>query len=77
VHAPDDIGPFDVVLVDGVLRNECLKHVKNIVKPGGRVFLHDAQRDWYEDGKKHVKWVKEHPSQPDYPGPTLIEGVVE
>ena len=68
-------GKFDVILVDGVLRNECLRVARHHLKSGGRIFLHDAQRDWYEAGKKYFKWVKDYPSQADYPGPTLIEGV--
>lgn len=64
---------FDVILVDGVLRNECLKHAKTILNEDGRIFLHDANRDWYEDGRKNLELVEVHNSCSDYPGPTLAE----
>lgn len=64
---------FDVILVDGVLRNKCLKQAKSMLKPGGVVFLHDFQRDWYEDGKQGYTW-EVLPSCDDYPGPTLGKG---
>lgn len=65
---------FDVILVDGVIRNECLKVAPAYLKPGGVVFLHDAERDWYGKGKAVYRVQKTHLSQPDYPGPTLWEG---
>lgn len=65
---------FDVILVDGVVRNECLKEAAcGLLKEGGTVFLHDAERDWYEEGKAAYSDAKVHPSQKDYPGPTLWE----
>lgn len=66
---------YDVILVDGVLRNRCLKRAAQILKPNGRVFLHDFQRDWYEEGKKLFKW-EELPSCDDYPGPTMGVGTL-
>jgi hypothetical protein len=66
---------FDVILVDGVLRNKCLQMAKRMLKPGGTVFLHDFQRDWYEEGKKGFTW-EVLPSCPDYAGPTLGRGVL-
>jgi len=64
---------FDVILVDGVLRNKCLEVAKRMLNPGGTIFLHDFQRDWYEEGKRGYVW-EELPSCPDYSGPTLGRG---
>lgn len=65
---------FDVILVDGVLRNQCLRAAVSMLKPDGVIFLHDAQRDWYEEGRSHLEWKPELPSCDDYPGPTLAIG---
>lgn len=72
----EGLGQFDVVLVDGVLRNACLLRLRNsdLLKPGATVFLHDAQRDWYEPGKTGIDWDQSWPACPDYRGPTLIAG---
>lgn len=64
---------YDVILVDGVLRNKCLKVAKNMLNPGGTVFLHDFQRDWYGAGMEGYSW-ETLPSCDDYPGPTLGKG---
>lgn len=42
-----DVGAFDVALVDGRSRTHCLHEAFRIVRPGGVVILHDAQRDEY------------------------------
>lgn len=66
LDAPGDQS-FDVILVDGWARNACLRRARTMLKPGGRVFLHDAQRPWYDEGKHG--WV-EHGhigSCPEYP----------
>lgn len=40
-------GPFDVVLVDGKRRPDCIEAAKTMLKPGGVILLHDAQREEY------------------------------
>jgi len=70
----DSLGAFDVILVDGVLRNKCLQAVPKLLKPTGRVFLHDAERDWYEEGKQALRWIKDHGGAADYRNTKLIEG---
>ncbi|MDX9911771.1 MAG: class I SAM-dependent methyltransferase [Phycisphaerales bacterium] len=65
---------FDVILVDGVARCVCMERARELLAPGGTIFLHDAQRDWYDEGK--AKWT-EHGhigSCADYPGPHLWWG---
>ena len=46
-----------------------------LLKPEDRLFLHDAERDWYDEGKKALRWVKDHGACDDYQGRRLIEGV--
>jgi GT2 family glycosyltransferase/predicted O-methyltransferase YrrM len=62
---------FDVVLIDGVLRNMCMVAARDYLKEDGTLFLHDAQRDWYEDGKSWWTETAHYRSCEDYPGPTL------
>ncbi len=38
---------FDVIIVDGRKRRRCMEKAKQLLKPGGVIFLHDAQRSWY------------------------------
>ena len=41
---------FDVVIVDGIHRNECLLAARDLVVPDGIVILDDAQRPEYASG---------------------------
>lgn len=43
-------GKYDVIFVDGRNRVKCLKHAHKILKKGGVVLLHDAQRERYKEG---------------------------
>ena len=48
VRAPRTSGlTFDVALVDGRARTRCLREAFELVRPGGVVILHDAQRSEY------------------------------
>lgn len=48
VAAPGKLeGGFDVILVDGRKRRRCLLEAARLIKPGGLVVLHDAQRTYY------------------------------
>lgn len=38
---------YDVILVDGRKRRRCLLEARNLLKPDGVVFLHDARRTYY------------------------------
>jgi predicted O-methyltransferase YrrM len=71
VEAPR--GAYDVILIDGILRNECLRKAQLLLKRSGRVFLHDAQRDWYAEGLQGWKVVKNYDPCTDYPGPSMVE----
>ena len=49
VEAPAELGiAFDVALVDGRARTHCLRKAFELVRPGGVVILHDAQRSEYD-----------------------------
>lgn len=49
VDAPEAAGvAFDVALVDGRARIHCLRKAFELVRPGGVVLLHDAQRPVYQ-----------------------------
>ncbi|MCX4248062.1 class I SAM-dependent methyltransferase [Paraliomyxa miuraensis] len=49
VDAPEEAGvPFDVALVDGRARIHCLRKAFQLLRPGGVVVLHDAQRPVYQ-----------------------------
>ncbi|MGP1271860.1 MAG: class I SAM-dependent methyltransferase [Phycisphaerales bacterium] len=78
IHAADAEaarhGPFDVILVDGVARDACLEHARSLLAPGGTVFLHDAQRPWYDRGKQTLVAHGHAGMCPDYPGPHLWWG---
>ena len=43
-------GKWDFILVDGILRNECLAKARELLKPNGIVLLHDSYRDEYDEG---------------------------
>jgi hypothetical protein len=65
---------FDVILVDGYARGACLEKARSLLNPGGVVVLHDAQREWYDDGKALFTARGHMGSCPDYPGPELWWG---
>lgn len=65
---------FDVILVDGYARGSCLDKARALLNPGGVVVLHDAQREWYDEGKGLFTARGHMGSCPDYPGPELWWG---
>lgn len=65
---------FDVILVDGYARGACLDRARQLLNPGGVVVLHDAQREWYDEGKGLFVARGHMGSCPDYPGPELWWG---
>ena len=74
IHAADELGKFDCILVDGVARTACGIAAQKLLKPTGTIFLHDAQRWWYDGMKALYDRVEELPSCDDYPGPSLWYG---
>ena len=54
INYPLELGTkFDLIIVDGRKRSECLKVASNILTTDGVAILHDAEREWYHDGFKH------------------------
>jgi hypothetical protein len=76
IHAMDGES-FDVILVDGVARSSCMETAVGLLRAGGRIFLHDAQRPWYDAGKSLFNAHGTIGSCPEYPGPTLWWGGLE
>jgi len=80
VYAPfrHDVVPegtlFDVVVVDGLLRNACLKHINELVQPDGWVVLHDAEQSVYEEGMASIQWLAAALPHPDGRGRQLLIG---
>jgi hypothetical protein len=77
IHAADGLGKFDVILVDGVARTQCGIQAEGLLKDEGTIFLHDAQRWWYDGMKALYRGVDVLPSCLDYPGPTLWRGALK
>jgi len=49
----DDSGPFDLVLINGPLQEECLKNAKRVLAEGGRIVRNErADRGQLEDDEK-------------------------
>lgn len=65
---------FDIIVIDGILRNMCLYHAYEMLAEGGWVFLHDAERPLYEEGKKAIQWLFSALPQPDGRGRQLLAG---
>lgn len=76
IHAMDN-ETFDVIIIDGVARNACLRQAWQILSAEGVAFLHDAQRSWYDEGKSLFVEHGTIGSCPEYPGPLLWWGGLE
>jgi len=49
---PRRLGKFDLIIVDGMYRVECLKVARGILEEGGVVILHDSGRSAYNEAWK-------------------------
>ncbi|MGA8259886.1 MAG: glycosyltransferase [Arenicellales bacterium] len=49
-------GTYDLIYVDGRNRVKCLQSAKKLLKPGGIVLLHDAERRRYHAGFEGYTW---------------------
>ena len=59
INLPADIGgQFDVIIIDGRYRRRCLLMARNLLAPGGTVYLHDAQKEWYHPSLSSYDCVK-------------------
>lgn len=50
VQAGTERGPYDIVIVDGLHRNECLLAAPGLIGSGGAIVLDDSQRGEYRPG---------------------------
>lgn len=71
--------PYDVVIVDGIFRNECLNAAAGLIGPAGIIILDDAQRIEYAPGVARLmdqgyRMLPLHGPQPvsKHPGCTAI-----
>jgi predicted O-methyltransferase YrrM len=54
-EAIDSRGPFDVVIVDGLHRNQCIEAAIPELSESGVIILDDAQREKYDAGKQKLR----------------------
>jgi predicted O-methyltransferase YrrM len=50
IEFPTEFAPFDFILVDGRARTACLTAARELLSATGVVVLHDAHREYYQDG---------------------------
>lgn len=66
----------DAYLIDGVVRGDCLRALVATGRPM-TVFLHDTQRDWYDDAIAEAVAAgferTDYPEGDDYPGCLLTK----
>ena len=65
---------FDIILVDGVARVNCMQRARELLSEDGVVVLHDAHRPWYDAGKALFLEHGTIGSCQEYPGPLLWWG---
>ena len=62
-HVPEDSyaasikskGPFDMIVIDGIDRNQCIEAAINELSGSGVILLDDSQRDEYENGRQSLQ----------------------
>ncbi|MEQ9310352.1 MAG: hypothetical protein RLN90_12935 [Balneolaceae bacterium] len=55
IEYPAEHAPYDLILIDGRARTECLKKSVDLLSSDGVVVLHDANRAQYHEGFKDYK----------------------
>lgn len=55
IEYPSEHAPFDLILIDGRARTQCLKKSLDLLSGNGVVVLHDANRTQYHEGFKDYK----------------------
>jgi len=57
-------GYFDLVMIDGRARTECIAHAKNKIKPGGYLVVDNSERTYYFNGNDFLsnrnEWKSSH-----------------
>jgi hypothetical protein len=54
---PDQVGMFDLIIVDGRKRVRCLEIGRDLLVHGGAVLLHDAGRERYATARKYYQTI--------------------
>lgn len=54
---PDDIGTFDLIIVDGRKRVRCLDIARDLLNPDGAAILHDAGRERYAPVRNYYQHI--------------------
>lgn len=49
---------FDIVFIDARFRRHCLKTAKEVLKPGGIIVMHDAQKPHYHEGMADLSFSR-------------------
>ena len=78
VDPPETLVPFDMIIVDGVLREECIEQSHKWLAPDGVVLLHDADRPGMQQFEKtypHFEYLT-HGNTPDDDGYMERDGVL-
>ncbi len=58
IHFPEQFGPFDLILVDGMARESCIEEGMKMLTPDGILVIHDCNRKKYQPYlKKFPKWI--------------------
>jgi SAM-dependent methyltransferase len=58
VDFPEDKGPFDLILIDGMAREACIDKCLDMLSPTGLLVIHDCNRRKYHDNlKKYSNWL--------------------
>lgn len=55
IEYPSEYTPYDLVLIDGRARTQCLEQSVNLLSDNGVVILHDANRTQYHEGFKNYR----------------------
>ena len=75
---PESLVPFDMIIVDGVLREKCIEQSRNWLAPDGVVLLHDADRPGVQQFEKtypHFEYLTRG-NTPDDDGYMQRDGVL-
>ena len=78
VNPPAEFVPFDLIVVDGIHRIECVRESEKYLLPGGVVLLHDADRLEYKlvlDMYPHHEFLT-HGNTPDGKGGMKRDGLL-
>lgn len=55
IEYPSEHAPYDLILIDGRARTQCLRKSVDLLSKEGIVILHDANRVQYHEGFKHYQ----------------------